>query len=120
MILLDTDILIDYMLGRQGAVRKLELYIGKEKIYITDLVLAEVSYITSKPDVVESVIDAFEVLNFDESAALEMINILRDFQLRDPPKFRIVYNSSIALSRSLAILTKTREEYSLIKGIKLL
>lgn len=120
MILLDTDLLIEYMMNRQGAVKKFELYLGKEKIYITDLVLGELVYIIPKSDVVESVIDAFEILTFDEAASLEMVNILRDFQLQEPPKFRVLYNSSIALSRSLAILTKNREQYAGIRGIKLL
>ncbi|MEM0455965.1 MAG: hypothetical protein QXL02_02865 [Candidatus Anstonellales archaeon] len=120
MIVVDTDFLIDYITNKQAAVKKLELYIGREKLYITDLILAELTYTIPSPDVIESVIDAFEILIFDESAALEMINILKSFQLEEPPPFRILYNSSIALSKSLAVLTKNRSLYSRIRGVKIL
>lgn len=119
MIIVDTDFLIDYITNKQSAVKKLELYIGREKLYITDLILSELTYIIPSPDVIEGVIDAFEILYFDESASLEMINILREFQISEPPPFRVVYNSSIALSKSLAMLTKQREQYSRIKGVRI-
>lgn len=120
MIIVDTDFLVDYITNKQAAVKKLELYIGREKLYITDLVLAELTYVIPSPDVIASIIDAFEVLTFDESAALEMANILKEFQLEEPPIFRVLYNSSIALSKSLAILTKNRLAYSKIRGVKIL
>jgi predicted nucleic acid-binding protein len=117
MIVVDTEILIDYMLGKQQTALKLEIYIGKEQLAITDLSLAEIAYIVQNPISIQNVVEAFEILNFDSDAALQLSTILT-YNPNIP--FRYLYNASICVSKNYMLLTKNKEIYSRIKNLRLL
>jgi len=117
MIVVDTEILIDYMLGKQQTALKLEIYIGKEQLAITDLSLAEIAYIVQNPISIQNVVEAFEILNFDSDAALQLSTILT-YNPNIP--FRYLYNGSICVSKNYMLLTKNKEIYLRIKNLRLL
>ena len=121
MIIIDTDIMVEYLENVPAAVSKLDIYIGKDQtLAITDLTLAELAYITQDPIIIEELQEAFPVVPMDNKASLELIHIMKRFQFTKAPKFRYLYNAAIAISTDSPIITKNKQNYSNIPNLRFL
>jgi predicted nucleic acid-binding protein len=118
-ILMDTDILVEFLLGNEITARKIENYAGKDALVISSLTLAEVVYAVNDPNLVVDLVETFPVLEFDDRAALKMVQILSSMEFQRKLPFRFVFNASVALANDAVLLTKKRELYSTIPGLKL-
>ncbi|NPA22000.1 MAG: type II toxin-antitoxin system VapC family toxin [Candidatus Micrarchaeota archaeon] len=121
MIFLDTDILIDYLENVPSAVSKLDIYIGKdEKLVITDLTLGELAYIVQDRNILEEILEAFPVIGMDSKASMELVHIMKEFQFSQPPKFRYLYNAAIVIANDSHLITKNKQGYHNISGLRFL
>ena len=119
-ILVDTDVLIEFLLGNKAAVKKIENYAGKEELHISSLTLAEISYSISDRELLNDVIEAFPLLYFDDRAALKMNQLLSAMEFEKKVPFRFLFNSSVALANDAVMLAKRRDIYSTIPGLRLI
>jgi len=124
----DTDVLVDYLRGRQHGKTLYSRWREKAKVLITLVASFELllgAKISSNPEQrlleVRSVIDQHEVLSFDEAAA--EIASDKGAELRKAGltiEVRDLLNSSICLANGLPLLTKNRSHYERVSGLQIL
>jgi tRNA(fMet)-specific endonuclease VapC len=124
----DTDILVDYLRGRQPGKTLYSRWREMARILLTSVVSFELlvgAKISSNPGQrlveVRSLIDQHEILPFDEAAA--EIASDKGAELKEAGltvEIRDLLNSSICLANGLPILTKNRSHYERVSGLQTL
>lgn len=124
----DTDVIIDYLRGREPGKSAFAGWRKRAKVYITSITAFELllgANLSSKREErvieAESLIDQHETLPFDRDSADEAAErgaVLRakgaEVEIRD------LLNASICLSRKIPILTKNRIHYERITDLRVL
>jgi len=119
-ICLDLSFLLAYLSGEEGAVKKVRQEY-KEVLYITSLTLADVSLLLTEPELVEYVRGAFEVLPFDERAALLTREVYDEMERnRGKASERVAMEAAICLANSAYLLTRKKALYEGITALKVI
>jgi predicted nucleic acid-binding protein len=118
-ICLDSDIIIDFLEGRKAAIEKLKHYIEKEEIVTTSVVMFEVLASVRSIAPVLRFMGNLEILGFDEQSAELASKIYRDGTKEGIRlSTRAIINAAICIRNDAFLLTKNRNEYAGIKGLK--
>jgi len=111
---------VAYLIGEKATVDKLNLYIKSEEMAITAISLADVAISLDDELVPHKIADNFEILPFDERAALKSKEIYRAMQDSGNDNVKIAYNSAIVVNNSAVMLTRDRRRYHGVPQIKLI
>lgn len=123
-VVLDTNIIIDFLKGREPATSTFPALRKKYQLALTTISIYELSYgaITSNTlDVVRSLISSLHILPFDAEAAY--LAAMLDRELSDKGQ-RIeaadVFIAAIALSKSFPLITKNTKHFERIARLTLI
>jgi tRNA(fMet)-specific endonuclease VapC len=127
-ICVDTDILIDFMKGKDPGLRDYERWRHKASIAVTSITVFELLVGARQPNLsnkryeeARSLIENHShVYPFDKSAADKASEIGaylgglgKGIEIRD------LFNASICVSRDVPILTRNKDHYQRVNGLKL-
>ncbi|MEM2963732.1 MAG: type II toxin-antitoxin system VapC family toxin [Candidatus Anstonellales archaeon] len=118
-ICLDSDIILDFLEGRKATIEKLKHYIEKEEIVTTSVVMFEVLSSVKSIAPVLRFMEQLDILVFDKQSAELASKLYRDGMkegIRIPS--RAIINAAICMRNDAFLLTKNRNEYEGIKGLK--
>ena len=119
-ICLDLSFLLAYLSGDEGAVKKVRQEY-KEVLYISALTLSDLGLLVNDPTITDYVRDAFEVLSFDERAAMLTRELWDEMERnRGKAKERVVMEAAVCMANNAYLLTKKRALYEGIEGLKVI
>ncbi|MGB9719541.1 MAG: type II toxin-antitoxin system VapC family toxin [Candidatus Anstonellales archaeon] len=118
-ICLDSDIIIDFLEGRRATIEKLRYYIEKEEIVTTSVVMFEVLSSVKSIAPVLRFMKNLEILGFDSQSA-ELASKFYHEGMKEGVRTstRAIINAAICIRNDAFLLTKNRNEYEGIKGLK--
>ena len=112
--------MVAYLIGEKATVDKLNLYTKSEEMAVTSITLADVALSLDDESVPHKIADNFEVLSFDEKAALKSKKIYRIMQENGNDNVKIAYNAAIVINNSAVMLTRDRRRYHGVPDLKLI
>jgi tRNA(fMet)-specific endonuclease VapC len=125
MILLDTNVLVHYLKGRESVVSRLKAE-NPRNLAIPSIVAFEIEYGLLRVEsagwraVVSGLLDALDQIPFDNEAAVESARIRIDLKTRGlmiGPMDLLI--AGTALSRGATLVTNNIQEFSRVKGLRL-
>jgi len=123
-ICVDTDVIIDYLMGREPGKSAFANWRKKAKVLITSITAFELllgASLSSKREEriieVESLLNQHEILAFDRDSANEAAELRVKGAVVE---IRDLLNASICLSRKIPILTKNKAHYERIPILRIL
>ncbi|MEM2936444.1 MAG: type II toxin-antitoxin system VapC family toxin [Candidatus Bathyarchaeia archaeon] len=124
-ICVDTDILVDYLRGREPGKTTFDNWRKKAEIYITSVTMFELllgAHLSSKRqervNEVQSLLDQCGLLLFDRDSAEKAAEKGAELRLKGHTiDIRDLLNASICLSRKMPILTKNKAHYERVNGL---
>jgi len=127
-ICVDTDVLVDYLRGREPGKTTFNNWRKKAEIYTTSVTMFELllgAHISSKRqeriNEVQSLLDQCGLLLFDRGSAEKAAEKGAELRLKGHTlDVRDLLNASICLSKSMPILTKNRAHYERVSGLAIL
>jgi len=127
-ICVDTDVIVDYLRGREPGRSAFTKWRKKTELYVTSITAFELllgASLSSKKErriiEVESLLERHSVLNFTHETARKAAEIGAELKVKGIPiEIRDLFNASICLTRNLPILTKNKAHYNRIEGLEIL
>jgi predicted nucleic acid-binding protein len=123
LIVVDSDVLIDALRGRQPAVRRVTEGLQSGVLCTTTVTLFEVLSGTrteAESAAVERLLAAFTILPFDEVASREAAALRRELAAHGLPIGMADYMiAGICVARSAALLTRNRAHFERVPGLAL-
>jgi len=118
-ICLDTDVMMEFLRGKEATVQKIRHYITTEELCITSVTFFELLASVNKKGRVIRIIDNLSLLPFDKKASLRADKVnekLRESKV--DAGVRDVMNASICLANDALLLTHNRPAYEGMEGLK--
>jgi len=127
-ICVDTDVIIDYLRGREPGKSAFAKWRKKAEVLITSITAFELllgANLSSKREEriieVESLLNQHEILAFDRDSANEAAKKGSELRVEGAVvEIRDLLNASICLSRKIPILTKNKAHYERITILRVL
>jgi len=124
----DTDVIVDYLRGREPGRSAFTKWRRKAEVYITSITAFELllgASLSSKRErriiEVESLLDQHSILNFTSESARKAAEKGAELRAEGiPVEIRDLFNASICLTRKIPILTKNKTHYERIKDLTVL
>jgi len=124
-ICVDTDVIVDYLRGREPSRSAFTKWRKKAEIYITSITAFELllgASLSSKKErriiEVESLLNQHSILSFTHESARKAAEKGADLRAKGIPiEIRDLFNASICLTRKTPILTKNKTHYQRIKDL---
>lgn len=127
-ICVDTDVIVDYLRGREPGRSAFIKWRGRSEVYVTSITAFELllgANLSSKRErriiEVESLLEQHGILNFTHESARKAAE--KGAELRSegiPIEIRDLFNASICLINKIPILTKNKVHYERIKDLTVL
>ncbi len=119
-ICLDLSFLLAYLSGEESAVRKIRQEY-KEVLYISALTMADLGLILQDATLIDYVREAFEVLAFDERAALLTREVFDEMERAGrKAKERVAMEAAVCMANNAYVLTKKKALYEGISGLRVI
>ena len=118
-ICLDTDVMLEFLRGREATVQKIRHYITTEELCITSITFFELLSLVNKKGRVIRIIDNLSLLPFDKKASLRADKLnekLKEHKVN--AGIREIMNASVCLANEALLLTHSRPAYEGIDGLK--
>ena len=127
-VCVDTDVIVDYLRGREPGRSAFTKWRKKAEVYITSITAFELllgASLSSKRErriiEVESLLDQHSILNFTSESARKAAEKGAELRAEGiPVEIRDLFNASICLTRKIPILTKNKTHYERIKDLTVL
>ena len=127
-ICVDTDVIVDYLRGREPGRSAFTKWRKKAEVYITSITAFELllgASLSSKKErriiEVESLLDQHSILSFTRESARKAAEKGAELRAQGiPVDIRDLFNASICLTRKIPILTKNKTHYERIKDLTVL
>ena len=124
----DTDVIVDYLRGREPGRSAFTKWRRKAEVYITSITAFELllgASLSSKRErriiEVESLLDQHSILTFTRESARKAAEKGAELRVEGiPVEIRDLFNASICLTRKIPILTKNKAHYERIKDLTVL
>jgi len=126
-IIVDTDVLVDYLRGRQPWESLYSKWRKKAKVLLTSIVAFELllgAKLSSKREErlseVQSLLDQHEISSFDADAAHVASDIGTELRKKGQTmEVRDLLNASICVAKHMPILTKNRSHYERVSALRI-
>jgi len=126
-IIVDTDILVDYLRGRQPGESLYSKWRKKAKAVLTSVVAFELllgAKLSSKREErlseVQSLLDQHEISSFDADAAHVASDIGTELRKKGQTmEVRDLLNASICVAKHMPILTKNKSHYERVAALRI-
>ena len=127
-VCVDTDVIVDYLRGREPGRSAFTKWRRKAEVYITSITAFELhlgASLSSKRKrriiEVESLLDQHSILTFTRESARKAAEKGAELRAEGiPVEIRDLFNASICLTRKIPILTKNKTHYERIKDLTVL
>ena len=127
-VCVDTDVIVDYLRGREPGRSAFTKWRRKAEVYITSITAFELllgASLSSKRErriiEVESLLDQHSILTFTRESARKAAEKGAELRAEGIPiEIRDLFNASICLTRKIPILTKNKTHYERIKDLTVL
>ena len=127
-VCVDTDVIVDYLRGREPGRSAFTKWRRKAEVYITSITAFELllgASLSSKKErrtiEVESLLDQHGILAFTRESARKAAEKGAELRAEGLPiEIRDLFNASICLTRKIPILTKNKTHYERIKDLTVL
>lgn len=127
-ICVDTDVIVDYLRGREPGRSAFIKWRRRVEVYITSITAFELllgASLSSKKErriiEVESLLDQHSILNFTRESARKAAEKGAELRAKGMQiEIRDLLNASICLTRGMPILTKNKTHYERIKELTVL
>jgi len=126
-VIVDTDVVVDYLRGRQPGGSLYSKWRKKAKVVLTSVVAFELllgAKLSSKRDErlseVQSLLDQHEISSFDADAAHVASDIGTELRKKGQTmEVRDLLNASICVARNMPMLTKNRSHYERVPALRI-
>jgi len=126
-IIVDTDVLVDYLRGRQPGESLYSKWRKKAKVLLTSIVAFELllgAKLSSKREErlseVQSLLDQHEISSFDADAAHVASDIGTELRKKGQTmEVRDLLNASICVAKHLPVLTKNKSHYERVPALRI-
>ncbi|MEM4331307.1 MAG: type II toxin-antitoxin system VapC family toxin [Candidatus Anstonellales archaeon] len=121
-ICLDLDILLDFLLGDESAVEKIEIYVKTRdtELCISTITLAELYIITKNRQIIDEIKERFIILPFDENAAKIAGDVYDYLEEQVPISQNRVFVAATCMANNAFLLTKDKKYYSNSPNLRVL
>nr|MDO8080136.1 type II toxin-antitoxin system VapC family toxin [Candidatus Freyarchaeota archaeon] len=127
-ICVDTDVVVDYLRGREPGKSAFIEWTKKADIFITSVTAFELllgANLSSKREMrvmeVESLLDQYNVLSFTRDSAKRASDKGAELRVKGSSiEIRDLFNATICLSKDIPLLTRNKAHYERIKELKVL
>ena len=124
-ICVDTDVIVDYLRGREPGKSAFLHWSEKAESYITSITAFELllgAHLSSRRErrinEVESLLDQHKILAFNRYEAEKAAEKCAELRVKGAlVEIRDLFNASICLSKKIPILTKNKPHYERITGL---
>ncbi|RME79954.1 MAG: hypothetical protein D6769_00815 [Methanobacteriota archaeon] len=121
-VCLDIDILLDFLMGDEKAEEKLSIYLNRKdaELCVASTTLSELYVAVRNPSIVDELADHVVILPITEEVAQKVRDVFDYMDEYEKVKMSHVYVASACLAHEAVLLTKNRQRYSNIPGLKVL
>lgn len=125
-VIVDTDVVVDYLRGRQPGESLYSKWRKKVKVVLTSVVAFELllgAKLSSKREErlseVQSLLDQHEISSFDADAAHVASDIGAELRKKEQTmEVRDLLNASICVAKHMPMLTKNRSHYERVAALR--
>jgi len=121
-ICLDFDILIDFLLGDEAAMEKVDIYVKTKdtELCLSSITLAELYIISKNRQLIDEIKERFVILPFDENTAKIAGDIYDYLEEQGQISQSKVFVAATCLANEALLLTKNKKYYSSIPGLRVI
>jgi predicted nucleic acid-binding protein len=121
-VCLDLDILLDFLLGDESAIKKVDIYIKTKdtELCISSITLAQLYIISKNKQVIDNLKDRFIILPFDENAAKIAGEVYDYLEEQSSVNQHSVFIAATCLAHEAILLTKNKQYYMPIPNLRVI
>lgn len=118
-ICLDSEVIVDFLRGERNTVEKIKQY-EEEELCATTLTIFELLLAIRKQEIVNQFIRNITPLSFDEKCGIIAARIYNDSQdIGMVRPVRNIITAAVCINNGAFLVTKNRNYYERIRGLKL-